>query len=128
MEILGFLENGFKTYVSFRKERFQEKNRRVTDTIKRVNIPNFVSKEEKAKKESTTQSVKIASTLIGKVQKNMEIARARGFTNKNLLQYDLLDCPLFDETGLARHRKQELMTQLKALYQMKTTVTTKLVH
>ena len=72
-----------------------------------------MSKEEKTKKETTTQSVKIATTLMGKAQKNMEIARTRGFTNKELLQYDLLDCSLFDETGLARHRKHELMTQIE---------------
>ena len=40
----------------------------------------------------------------------MDIAFSSGFPLREILQYDLIrDYPLFDEVGLARHKKNEIL-------------------
>ena len=48
---------------------------------------------------------------IGKAQKKMDSALSRGFP----LHYDMTrGCPLFDEIGLGRHKKYEILKPLKS--------------
>ena len=43
----------------------------------------------------------------------MDIALPSGFPLREILQHDLIrDCPLFDEAGLARHKKHETLNPL----------------
>ena len=114
-EILEFIENGTKNYISFRKELFQTKDTMLSDKIKRIHTLSFVLNEKKTRNENTVEAAKLTTKFLGKAQKNIDIARSRGFTNKELLQYDHLDSPLFDNKGLARHKKHEIMTQLESV-------------
>ena len=40
-EILSFIENGSKTYTVFREERFLKKEKKLTDTIKQITMPQL---------------------------------------------------------------------------------------
>ena len=52
---------------------------------------------------------------IGKAQKKMDSALSRGFPLCEILHYDLTrGCPLFDEAGLAIHKKHEILKPLKS--------------
>ena len=43
----------------------------------------------------------------------MDIALSSGFPLREILHYDpIRDCPLFDEVGLARHKKHEILKPL----------------
>ena len=56
--------------VLFEKERYQEKPKKLADTIKRVNILGFVPQEDETKK-NTFQSAKISRKLLGKALKTL---------------------------------------------------------
>ena len=59
------------------------KEKKLPDTIKRVNILIFMPKEDKTKKKkSLFRQKKISTSLLGKAQRNIEIACSRGFTKK----------------------------------------------
>ena len=52
---------------------------------------------------------------LGKAQKKMDIAHSRGFPLWEFLLCDLTrDCSLFDEVGLARHKKHEILRPLES--------------
>ena len=91
--------------VLFEKERYQEKPKKLADTIKRVNTPGFMPQEDKTKKEISFQSAKISTKLLGKAQRNTKVAQSRGFKNKDLLQYDFSDCSLFDKKRFCKTQK-----------------------
>ena len=83
--------------MKFREERFLKKEKKLADTIKRTTVPQFLQKVD-----ATKSSLK----RLGKAQKKIDIAHSRGSPLHEILQYDLTrDCPLFDEVGVARHKK-----------------------
>ena len=91
MEIVTFLENGFSSYLLFRKERLQEKTKKLAHSIRRVNAPSFMPEEDTTNNKITFQAPKISTKSLGTAQKNTEIACSRRFTNTELLQYDFPD-------------------------------------
>ena len=42
MDIVEFLENIFNSYLSFRKKQFQQKAKKLADSIKGSNVPSFM--------------------------------------------------------------------------------------
>ena len=113
--ILSFLENGSKNYLKFCEERFLKKEKKLADTIKRITAPQFLQKNRKASTENKLDTAKSSLKLLGKAQKEIEIARSRDYPLREILQYDLTrDCPLFDEVGLARHKKHEILKPLES--------------
>ena len=52
---------------------------------------------------------------LGKAEKKIHIACLSGSPLREILQYDLTrDCHLFDEVGLARHKKHEILKPLES--------------
>ena len=49
------------------------------------------------------------------VQKKIDIARSRGYTNRKILGYDHDECPCFDEGNLTKHKKHEILVLLEQL-------------
>ena len=66
---------------------------------------------------------------VGEAQKKIDITRARGYSTRESLQYDRVECPCFDEGNLTKHKKHELLVSLEQLldtpeYQFDETVIT----
>ena len=71
-------------------------------------------KDKKDKGASKNEVGKSLLKSLGKAQKKMDIACLRGHAIREILQYDLIeDCPLFDEVGLARHKKHEILKPIE---------------
>ena len=49
------------------------------------------------------------------VQKKIDIARSRGYTNRKILGSDHDECPCFDEGNLTKHKKHEILVLLEQL-------------
>ena len=60
-------------------------------------------------------SSKTVAKSFGEAQKKIDIASARGCTRKEILQYDHIECPLFENGSLARHSKHEILNPLETL-------------
>ena len=92
--ILLFLESESKFYMKFREEL--------------ITVPEFLQKNWKTLTGNKRDASKLSLKLLGKTQKNMDIACLRALPLCGILQYDLTkDCPLFDEVGLARHKNMK---------------------
>ena len=90
---------GTAAYETLRKERFIEKSVRIFQTIHRTNLKTFVSIQDSSKgKEATGKSQTLREDKHR--QRVIEIARARGKSMQELLEYDLTSSYLFDEQGL----------------------------
>ena len=73
-------------------------------------------------------SAKKATKKIGEAQKKIDIARSRGNSTREILHYDHVEYPSFDEGSLIKHKKHELLVPLEQLfhtpeYQFDKTVT-----
>lgn len=101
-------------YEKLRKERFVERSAQIFQTIHRINLKTFKSihalpkGQEASGKSQTKREDKQRQRII-------EIARARGRSMKELLEYDLTSsCYLFDDQGLlAKGSKSALMMRLQ---------------
>ena len=117
--LLGYFEDGKRRYNLFREERYIKKSKRFSDKISRVGLPRFDSKGQKQKMDSKPIIKKVANA-----QKQIDVARARGFTMKEILSFDhLISNILFDEDLTTKPNKSELVKQLeKKLSSVETTV------
>ena len=98
-----------KLYNEFRKERFLDRTKKLSDTIHTNNIKTCQS--IKAVKPSTTTSKKKKNSEAKAGHRVLEIAQARGYSTKELFRYDLIPTSyLMDEDGLMK---------LRVLYVMK---------
>ena len=74
----------------------------------------MLQKNWKALTEKKLNAAKSSLKRLGKTQKKIFIALSRGSPLREILQYDLTrDFPLFDEAGLARHKKHEILKPLE---------------
>ena len=88
-------------YNEFRKERFLDRTKKLSDTIHRNYIKTCQS--IKAVKPSTTTSKKEKISEAAAGHRVLEIAQARGYSTKELFRYDLIPTSyLFDEDGLMK--------------------------
>ena len=80
------------------------------DTIPRIQLPSFSSKEKKKELVSAKKVKKATEKLITKSTKEFDIAKSRGVELKELLQYDHLGGnTLFEGDELKKHNKAEIL-------------------
>lgn len=113
-ELLSVMEIGTEAYETLRKERFVEKSVRFLSTIHRTNLKTFLSihKPEKENKGKSSGKKKKDAEMM----RSIEVARARGRTMEELLQYDVSsNLYLFDNEGLmAKPQKSALVQELES--------------
>ena len=111
--LINFYNHGKELYETFRNERFVEKSRKLSDTIKKVNLPKFVPKP----KEKTERKQIKSDTLVKElsyVQKNVDIARVRGITLSHIMEHDLMSTnTLFCEGTTRKPDKSVLVHELE---------------
>ena len=99
--MLSVESKSLQLYNEFRKERFLDPTKKLSDTIYRNNIKTCQS--IKAVKPSTTTSKKKKISEAAAGHKVLEIAQARGYSTKTLFRYDLIPTSyLFNEDGLMK--------------------------
>ena len=109
VRLLNYFEDGKQRYNVFRNERLVTKTKKLSETIKKVNLPSF-DRSDQTQKKSTKPTLK----KIGDAQKQIDVARARGITLKEILCYDHLNTNiLFEEDLTAKPNKSELIKQLE---------------
>ena len=92
-DILNALTKGEQKYLTLRNERFSEKTTRISNSIHRTNLKSMSSVRSKGQK-----TVKKVVKKINIVGKTLEIARDRGLTTDDLLNYEIVPSALlFDE-------------------------------
>ena len=103
-KILEFLDKGLTEYLIFREERYLQKSKKLGETIKRFKVPPFIPKNTTEKKDTSRVSAKKATKKIGEAQKKIDIARSRGYSTREILQYDHVEYPCFNEGNLTKHK------------------------
>ena len=63
-------------------------------------MPPFIQENTTEKKDTSRVPVKKATKKIGEAQKKIDIARSRGYSTREMLQYDHVEYPCFDEGNL----------------------------
>ena len=110
--LLNIDQKGRTLYEEFRKERFQEKTKTLSDTIHRTNLPTFasISSEGEAAKKTKKPIRQIA-----KGYKLFQTAKERGCRTNMLLKFDIVPSNyLFDDEGLIKKAdKSELRNDLE---------------
>ena len=108
-----FFENGKEGYTNFRKERFIEKNKKLSDTRKRVNLPAF-DRKYKSMPVTTDTTSKLAIKELSQAQRLIDIARSRMIPMTELLKFDMgIQNSLFDGEFTAKPDKYLLVSELK---------------
>ena len=109
---IGFSSHGKNEYENFRRERFIDKYKNLSDTIHKVNLPIFSSVEPKTK--TISQNIR-SLTKLEKAQKHYGIARSRGIPIKNILHFDLtMQSCLFTDADLTeKPNKYEIVKELE---------------
>ena len=111
--ILAFADDGNERYRNFRTERFVEKSVKLSATIKNVNLPKFKALPQQPK--TGKVNIKSIKKELGLAQRQIDIARSKGITMKEILTFDLLeDSFLFDEGRTYTPNKSQLTKCLEA--------------
>ena len=82
--LLAFFNRGRNEYINFRKERYITKEKKLSDTIKRISLPPFLPKGKNKKQKPVSSKEGIKKDL----QKHIDIARSRGIPMREILQFD----------------------------------------
>ena len=116
-DLLDVLENGERIYHQFRKNRFLEKNEKISDTIHRNNITTFVSIKENQGKAKKVKEKTLKKDMVN-AQKLIDLARVRNFNDKKLFEYNLVPSSyLFDADGLmVESGKSALVREIENMY------------
>ena len=67
-------------------------------------MPPFILKNTTEKKDTSRVSAKKAIKKIGEAQQKIDMARSQGYSTREILQYDHIECPRFDEGNLTKHK------------------------
>ena len=101
-KILEFFDKSLTEYLIFREERYLRKRKKLGETIKQFEMHPFIPKNTTKKKGTSRVSAKRATKKIGKAKKKIDIARSRGYSTREILQYDHVEYPCFDEGNLTK--------------------------
>lgn len=102
-DILNIFSNGIDLYTGFRNERFIEKEKPLSATIPRNNLPSLISVpcSTKQKTNKKNKSHNSANRIIA-------LANERAYPIEKLLTYDLtVENPLFDNDGLFKKEQNK---------------------
>ena len=111
------LENGERIYHQFRKNRFLEKNEKISDRIHRNNIKTIVSIKENQSKAKKVKEKTLKKDMVN-AQKLIDLVRVRNFNDKKLFEYNLVPSSyLFDADGLmVESGKSALVREIVNMY------------
>ena len=115
-DLLNFESESQRLYITFRKERFLDKTKALSDTIHRNNIKTFKSLNNN--KRVSDKKSKDSEKELAEAQKTFDIARVRNYDMKYLLKFDLIPSSyLFDNTGMmTKTSKSDLCHELEEKY------------
>ena len=113
VRLLPFMENGKSGYLEFRNERFKEKSKELSNTIKEVKLPSFHSDATTnvpGKKSTQVSEVKD----ITKAQRLIDIAKRLAASLSDILRHDLLTKNvLFDGDFTVKPAKHVIIEELE---------------
>ena len=69
-------------------------------------MPPFILKNTTENKDTSRVSAKKANKKIGEAQKKNDIARSWGYSTREILLYDHIEYPCFDEGNLTKHKNK----------------------
>ena len=109
--LLNYFDDGKQRYKHFHDERYAKKSKKPCDTITKINLPKFDNKDNKQK------SLKPTAKKLGDAQKNIDVAKTRGISTKEIQCFDnLKNNKLFDEDVTVKpEKKSELVKELEKL-------------
>ena len=113
-QLLNVERIGNDTYEKLRRERYIEKTVRLSDTIHRTNLKTFAAIHKNSFPHKG--KAKLNKREDAQMKRTLEIAKIRGRTMEELLQYDVCTTsPLFDDEGLmTKPIKSEIVHELEA--------------
>ena len=107
------LENGDKLVKELRKERYVDKSRKVSDIIKRRNMPRMDLKENTP---SLAAPVEVTPQMIAAAQREIDIAKERGMPAAQIYKHDFLPTSSIFEGKLPKKAtKSHIVTELEKL-------------
>ena len=65
-------------------------------------MPPYIPENTTEKKDTGSVPAKKATKKIGEAQKKIDIERSRGYSTREILQYDHVEYPCFDEGNLTK--------------------------
>ena len=111
--LLSFFDHGQANYIEFRKERYINKTKILSDRITKNQLPLFQSNRKDANK-AVPNKEKLLLKTQGMIQKELDIARSRYISMKDILKFDLSETSiLFDGDFTSKHGKHVLVSELE---------------
>ena len=104
--------DGLQQYKMFREERYIQKIKKLSDTIKKYNFPNLghIFKSDCQQKKSSSNTTK----EIAQAQQIIDIARSRGMHMSEKLEYDLISkSSVFDNDYTSKPDKYVLVKKIE---------------
>ena len=92
-KMLEFFDKGSTEYLIFQEDRYLQKSKKLGETIKHFKVPPFMLKNTTEKKDISKVSAKKATKKIGDAQKKIDRAHSRGYSTREILQYDCVEYP-----------------------------------
>ena len=112
-KLLCFFDYGKEKYIEFRTDRFVRKETGLSSSIKKIHMPNFLTRL-KNKEKTRTKSAMFSTKQLSASHKSFEGARSRGIPIAEILQYDLFPTNiLFDEDYTFKSDKATLVKKLE---------------
>ena len=108
------MKNGKSGYLAFRKERFKEKSKKLSDTITNVKLSSFHSDATMNVPGKTSIQVSEVKDIT-KAQRLIDIAKRRGASLSDILKHDLLTKNmLFDGDFTVKPAKHVMTKEFEA--------------
>ena len=118
-KVLSCYIHGKEQHEIFRTQRFLDQSKKLFDMIHKIAFPKSVD----ASKKSSTSNVPSSELNVKEVaeaQKLIDIARSRGITMSEILQFDLLtNNSLFEGQPPSKPDKHKIVTKLENILQIK---------
>ena len=112
-KLLCFFDYGKEKYIEFRTDRFVQKETGLLSTLKKIHMPNVLTRL-KNKEKTKTKSAMFSTKQLSASHKSFEGARSCGIPIAEILQYDLFPTNiLFDEDYTFKSDKATLVKKLE---------------
>ena len=113
LNVLSFFDHGQANYIEFRKERYINKTKILSDRITKNQLPLFQSNRKDANK-AVPNKEKLLLKTQGMIQKELDIARSRYISMKDILKFNLSETSiLFDGDFTSKQDKHVLVSELE---------------
>ncbi len=111
IRLLHALENGDRCYKEFRKERFLEKNTKLSATISKRNLPRL---DYKSSAETPVTTAVVSQKTLAAAQRDIDIVKERGMSLESIYSHDILPTSIIFEGDLAsKPEKSKLIAEME---------------